>query len=184
MMDKVQIYSNRVICCAQEETTDTYTAKFVICDFSVNENRRQLNQDTIKNWMGTLVNKPLVGKIVTTSKGSDFTGHNMKIVWKKDENGNVYKDAEFDTDAFGTFTNVAIEKIDDVDCVVATCEIWKRFTKACALILKRIENGTLNSSWEITILDSHNELREGKIIKVMAPMVLTKTGCIISQMPM
>lgn len=75
MMDKVQIYSNRVICCAQEETTDTYTAKFVICDFSVNENRRQLNQDTIKNWMGTLVNKPLVGKIVTTSKGSDFTGH-------------------------------------------------------------------------------------------------------------
>lgn len=180
MMDKVQIYSNRVICCAQEETTDTYTAKFVICDFSVNENRRQLNQDTIKNWMGTLVNKPLVGKIVTTSKGSDFTGHNMKIVWKKDENGNVYKDAEFDTDAFGTFTNVAIEKIDDVDCVVATCEIWKRFTKACALILKRIENGTLNSSWEITILDSHNELREGKIIKVIDDGIFT-AHCLLGE---
>lgn len=179
-MDKMQIYSNRVICCAQEETTDTYTAKFVICDFSVNGNGRQLNHDTIKNWMGTLVNKPLVGKIVTTSKGSDFTGHNMKIVWKKDENGNVYKDAEFDTDAFGTFTNVAIEKIDDVDCVVATCEIWKRFTKACALILKRIENGTLNSSWEITILDSHNELREGKIIKVIDDGIFT-AHCLLGE---
>ena len=47
--------------------------------------------------MSTLKNKPLVGKIKMRSDGEfDFSGHNVKVVEKVDENGKRYKDIEFD----------------------------------------------------------------------------------------
>lgn len=181
-MDKVYISSNRVICCAQDdEYSDTYKAKFVICDFSTNENTVGINREKITNWMNTLVNKPLVGKLVSTAKGGfDFSGHNMKIVWKKDDNGNVYKDAVFDTSAFGTFTDVSIEKIDGIEYIVASCEIWKRFQNACALIMNRVESGTLSTSWEITVLDSHKENKSGKSVKIIDDGIFT-AHCLLGE---
>lgn len=168
-MDVVQLYSNRVIECAQEnEYSDTYKVKFVICDFSTNHNHVKLNRDKIDGWMGTLKNKPIVGKLVSTGRGGvDFSGHNAKIVMKTDGSGNMYKDMVFDTSAFGTFTDVGIEKIDDDECIVATCEIWKRFENACSLIMKRVESGTLNTSWEIDVLESHYENDGGSKVKVL-----------------
>lgn len=168
-MDVVQLYSSRVIECAQDnELSDTYKVKFVICDFSTNRNRMRINRDRIEDWMGTLKNKPIVGKIVSTGRGGvDFSGHNMHTVIKRDKNGNTYKDSTFDTSAFGTFTDVGIEKIDDDECIVATCEIWKRFENACALIMKRVESGTLNTSWEIQTLESHYESEAGAKVKVL-----------------
>lgn len=168
-MDVVQLYSSRVIECAQDnELSDTYKVKFVICDFSTNRNRMKINRDKIEDWMGTLKNKPIVGKIVSTGRGGvDFSGHNMHTVIKRDKNGNTYKDSSFDTSAFGTFTDVGIEKIDDDECIVATCEIWKRFENACALIMKRVESGTLNTSWEIQTLESHYESEAGAKVKVL-----------------
>lgn len=168
-MDVVQLYSSRVIECAQDnELSDTYKVKFVICDFSTNRNRMKINRDRIEDWMGTLKNKPIVGKIVSTGRGGvDFSGHNMHTVIKRDKNGNTYKDSTFDTSAFGTFTDVGIEKIDDDECIVATCEIWKRFENACALIMKRVESGTLNTSWEIQTLESHYESEAGAKVKVL-----------------
>lgn len=169
VLETVQIYSNRVIECSQEnEYSDTYKVKFVICDFSTNHNHVKLNRDKIDGWMGTLKNKPIVGKLVSTGRGGmDFSGHNAKIVMRTDDNGNMYKDMVFDTSAFGTFTDVGIEKIDDDECIVATCEIWKRFENACALIMKRVESGTLNTSWEIDVLESHYENEAGSKVKVL-----------------
>ena len=168
-MDTIQIYSNRVIECAQDnEFSDTYKVKFVICDFSTNHNHTKINRDKIEDWMGTLKNKPVVGKLVSNGRGGvDFSGHNMRTVIKRDKNGNTYKDSVFDTAAFGTFTDVGIEKIDDDECIVATCEIWKRFENACALIMKRVESGTLNTSWEIETLESHYESEAGAKVKVL-----------------
>ena len=89
-MDTIQIYSNRVIECAQDnEFSDTYKVKFVICDFSTNHNHTKINRDKIEDWMGTLKNKPVVGKLVSNGRGGvDFSGHNMRTVIKRDKNGN------------------------------------------------------------------------------------------------
>ena len=78
----------------------------------------------------------------------------MKKVKKVDEHGNEYYEVEFDTDAFGTFFDVGIETINDIEYIVASCEIWKRFSKACEIIIKRIKEGTLHTSWEISIEES------------------------------
>lgn len=169
-MDKVFLFSDKTFCCAEEnnEDSDVFKAKFVVSDFSTNRNKCKLNRKTIVNWMNTLVNKPLVGKLTSSYSGeSDFTGHNLKTVVKEDEDGNRYKTTEFDTQAFGVFTDVGIEKIDDDECIVASCDIWKRFPKACEVIMKRIEDGVLNTSWEIGISESHKVMENGVPVKII-----------------
>lgn len=169
-MDKVFLFSDKTFCCAEEnnEDSDVFKAKFVVSDFSTNRNSCKLNRKTIVNWMNTLVNKPLVGKLTSSYSGeSDFTGHNLKTVVKEDEDGNRYKTTEFDTQAFGVFTDVGIEKINDDECIVASCDIWKRFPKACEVIMKRIEDGVLNTSWEIGISESHKVMENGVPVKII-----------------
>lgn len=173
-MSKEYFYSRNICCSEIEERPDHYLAKFVICDFSVNGNQVALSRDTIENWMDTLVGNPLVGKLVVAPKGElDFSGHNMKVVTRKDNEGNEYKTAEFDTDAFGSFQSVGIENIDGADFIVASCKIWKRYPKACATILRRIENGTLNTSWEIDVLQSHKGIVDGRMAKIIDDGVFT-----------
>lgn len=173
-MSKEYFYSRNICCSEITEHPDHYLAKFVICDFSVNGNQVALNRDTIESWMSTLVGNPLVGKLVVAPKGElDFSGHNMKVVTRKDSEGNEYKTAEFDTDAFGSFQSVGIEKIDDTDFIVASCKIWKRYPKACATILRRIENGTLNTSWEIDVLKAHKGIVGGRMAKIIDDGVFT-----------
>ena len=173
-MSKEYFYSRNICCSEITEHPDHYLAKFVICDFSVNGNQVALNRDTIESWMSTLVGNPLVGKLVVAPKGElDFSGHNMKIVTRKDDDGNEYKTAEFDTDAFGSFQSVGIEKIDDTDFIVASCKIWKRYPKACATILRRIESGTLNTSWEIDVLKAHKGIVGGRMAKIIDDGVFT-----------
>lgn len=173
-MSKEYFYSRNICCSEITEHPDHYLAKFVICDFSVNGNQVALNRDTIESWMSTLVGNPLVGKLVVAPKGElDFSGHNMKVVTRKDNDGNEYKTAEFDTDAFGSFQSVDIEKIDDTDFIVASCKIWKRYPKACATILRRIESGTLNTSWEIDVLKAHKGIVGGRMAKIIDDGVFT-----------
>lgn len=173
-MSKEYFYSRNICCSEITEHPDHYLAKFVICDFSVNGNQVALNRDTIESWMSTLVGNPLVGKLVVVPKGElDFSGHNMKVVTRKDDDGNEYKTAEFDTDAFGSFQSVGIEKIDDTDFIVASCKIWKRYPKACATILRRIESGTLNTSWEIDVLKAHKGIVGGRMAKIIDDGVFT-----------
>lgn len=173
-MSKEYFYSRNICCSEITEHPDHYLAKFVICDFSVNGNQVALNRDTIESWMSTLVGNPLVGKLVVAPKGElDFSGHNMKVATRKDDDGNEYKTAEFDTDAFGSFQSVGIEKIDDTDFIVASCKIWKRYPKACATILRRIESGTLNTSWEIDVLKAHKGIVGGRMAKIIDDGVFT-----------
>ena len=170
-MDKLYLYSSMTYCCASEESNDhpdVFKAKFVVSDFSVNRNNVKLNQNTFPTWMNTLVGKPLVGKLATPIIGeADFTGHNMKETYIIDKDGNKQKTYEFDTQAFGVFTEVGIETIDNKEYIVAKCDIWKRFPKACSVIEKRIAEGTLNTSWEIDIISSHKETIDGSIVKVI-----------------
>ena len=127
---------------------DYLQVKFVISDFDTNKNKVKLNRDTIEEWMSTLIGSPLLGKITKNfNKKEDFSSHEMKIISFKDEDGKKHRKAVFDTSAFGVFTDVAIEEIDNVECIVATARVWKRFENACKIIQDRAEN--LKSSWEI-----------------------------------
>lgn len=167
-MDKITLYSSQVYLSEDNSNPDSHIAKFIICDFSRNKNGVALDRDGIENWLTTLKNKPLVGKIKMRFDGTyDFTGHNVKVVDKVDENGNTYQDVEFDTDAFGSFFDISIETINDKEYIVASCEIWKRFTKACEIIIKRIQEGTLHTSWEIAVEKSHQGIIDGLMTKII-----------------
>lgn len=173
-MDKVFLHSQRCFAEEVEQHPDVYVLKFVISDFSTNLNSVRLNRDNIESWMKTLVGKPLVGKIVSTVDGElDFSGHNLRKVPKRDEFGNPYYEASFDTDAFGSFQDVEIETFDGTEFIVATCWLWKRFKKACSVIMERIKEGVLNTSWEIDVKQSHAETSGGQIAKVIDNGVFT-----------
>ena len=147
------LYTKKIELAEKKSDNGNLVAKFILCDFNANKNKVKLNRNTIENWYRSIINQPLVGKII----GNDFSSHRMKIVSKKNENGKIEKSVEFDTDAFGVFTSADIEKIDDVEYITATAEIWSRYPKACDLIKKRIENGTLYTSWEVKTNESHKE---------------------------
>ena len=166
-MDNIVFYSDKVYL-SENSNPDSYIAKFIICDFGRNKNGVALDRNTIENWMSTLKNKPLVGKIKMRYDGEyDFTGHNVREVEKVDENGNKYREVEFDTEAFGTFFDVAIETINDKEYIVASCEIWKRFTKACEIIVNRIQEGSLSTSWEISVEKSTQGIIDGLMTKII-----------------
>ena len=167
-MENITLYSSQVYLAEDNSNPDSYIAKFIISDFGRNKNGVALNREGIENWISTLKNKPLVGKIKMRIDGTyDFSGHNMKIVEKVDEDGNPYKTAEFDTDAFGSFFDISIEMINDVEYIVASCEIWKRFSRACEIIIKRIQEGTLHTSWEIAVEKSHQGIVDGLMTKII-----------------
>ena len=166
-MDNIVFYSDQVYL-SENSNPDSYIAKFIICDFGRNKNGVALDRNTIENWMSTLKNKPLVGKIKMRYDGEyDFTGHNVREVEKVDANGNKYREVEFDTEAFGTFFDVAIETINDKEYIVASCEIWKRFTKACEIIVNRIQEGSLSTSWEISVEKSTQGIIDGLMTKII-----------------
>lgn len=166
-MDNIVFYSDQVYL-SENSNPDSYIAKFIICDFGRNKNGVALDRNTIENWMSTLKNKPLVGKIKMRYDGEyDFTGHNVREVEKVGENGNKYREVEFDTEAFGTFFDVAIETINDKEYIVASCEIWKRFTKACEIIVNRIQEGSLSTSWEISVEKSTQGIIDGLMTKII-----------------
>lgn len=167
-LDNITLYSSQVYLSEDNSNPDSYIAKFIICDFGRNKNGVAIDRNGIESWLSTLKNKPLVGKIKMRFDGTyDFTGHNMKIVEKVDEDGNKYKDVEFDTNAFGSFFDIAIETINDKEYIVASCEIWKRFSRACDIIIKRIQEGTLHTSWEIAVEKSHQGIVDGLMTKII-----------------
>ena len=83
-MDKVILYSSQVFLSEENTNPDSYIAKFIICDFGRNKNGVALDREHIEEWLATLNNKPLVGKIKMRYDGEyDFSGHNMKVVTKR-----------------------------------------------------------------------------------------------------
>lgn len=146
-MDHIKLFSNQVE--LSSISNGNLQAKFILCDFSVNKNGVQLDRANIENWMSTIIHQPLVGKIVrnVATNTDDFSGHNMKVTVLSDGSKRV----EFDTNAYGSFTSVNIEKIDGAEYLVATAEIWARYPKVIELISNRVQTSTLNSSWEIAV---------------------------------
>lgn len=160
MNDNISFLSN-VIELSESKENENLVAKFCLCDFSTNENGVRLNRDTIENWVSTLVNQPLVGKI---GRSGDFTGHNMRVKTVTTASGEKKKEVTFDTAAIGTFVSAGIEKIDNVECVVGTAEIWRRYPNICNLIAERVSEGTLNTSWEICVSEAHYDENKVKVI--------------------
>lgn len=166
---KVTLVSNNVWI-AEENSADpdALIVKFVICDFKRNKNGVLLNRKTINNWLSTLLNNPVVGKIGVNADGDDdFSNHNMTISVQENADGELERVVEFNTEAYGTFTNVAIETIDNAEYIVATARIWKRFARACNIIQERITQGTLHTSWEIIVEDSEKQMVDGVITDVI-----------------
>lgn len=167
-MENITISTSQVYLSEENTDPDKYIAKFILCDFGRNKNGVALDRNTIENWMSTIIDNPLVGKIKMKYDGTaDFSGHNVTLVKKVDEYGNEYQEAEFDTDAFGTFKDIAIEEIDGKEYLVASCVIWKRFTTACNIILKRIQTGTLFTSWEIATEKTRQGIVDGFMTKII-----------------
>lgn len=166
-MNNIILDSNYKIEISEIQDDPTYMdVKFIICDFSTNRNGVRINRNTIDDWKDTLITKPLVGKIQFNNQNmeDDFTTHQAKKIYKRDDSGKVIQSYEFGTDAFGVFTDVDIEDIDGIDYITATARIWRRFTKACDIIQNRFENDIpLGTSWEISILDESTD-EEGRII--------------------
>ena len=153
MSENISFLSNKVEL-AENKSNDNLIAKFCLCDFGVNHNGVQLNRETVEPWVSTLVNQPLVGRI---GYNGDFTGHNMRVATVTNSEGEKQKEVVFDTEAIGTFVSAEIEEIDGVEYIVGTAEIWRRYPNVCNLIAERVEEGTLHTSWEIIVSESHNE---------------------------
>lgn len=167
MLEKIRLENKQILISESETNPDSLIGKFIICDFSTNKNGVRLNRDTIDTWLKTLINKPLVGRLQTTNGVDDFTSHNVKYIKTVDENGNETEELVFDTDAVGTFYSAEIETIDGVEYIVATCEIWKRFPRACKVIERRVKEGTIATSWEIAVEDSKKVIESGRLVKVV-----------------
>ncbi|MEG0898436.1 MAG: hypothetical protein RSF40_01840 [Oscillospiraceae bacterium] len=166
--NQIFLSSNEVLCSEVTEDITALNAKFIICSFETNRNNVKINRATIDNWLYTLVSQPVVGKLGVSDNGeADFTSHNMHVVTRVDERGKTYNDYEFDSSACGVFTSVQIEKVNGKEYITATAKLWKRFPEFCAIVKKRLMNGTLNTSWEISTLKSHIEFEHGKQIKVI-----------------
>lgn len=168
-MDRIKLDSHFPVILSEDNSSDCADAKFIICDFSPNANNVSLNRDTIEDWLDTLVNKPVVGKVIKKIGGKDdFTGHNARIIEETDEDGNIIKSVEFDTNAFGTFYSVGIETIDDIEYIVAQAKIWKRFKRAYKVFEQRAKSKKgIKTSWEISVNESHSEKIKNKNIKVI-----------------
>ena len=153
MNENIAFLSSRVIL-AENSANGNMVAKFCLCDFGVNHNGVQLNRDTIESWVSSLVNQPLVGRI---GYNGDFTGHNMRVATVVNADGEQEQTVVFDTEAIGTFISAGIEEIDGQEYVVGTAEIWRRYPTVCNLIAERVNKGTLHTSWEIMVTESHEE---------------------------
>lgn len=167
-MDNIMVSNNNITYSEIQENDVYLTAKLIICDFGVNGNNVMLNRKTIDSWIDTLIDNPVVAKIGVNDDGTaDFESHNHTIVNRVGENGKLYQTSKFDTSAIGTFTDVQIEKINGKEYIVATAKLWKRFPEFCALVIKRLSEGNLGTSWEITVDKSHTEIIGGQKIKII-----------------
>ena len=167
-MNNVLIANNNVLYSELQEDENSLIAKFIICDFGINGNNVMLNRKTIDSWLDTIISQPVVAAIGVDDDGTcDFEGHNVSIINRVGEDGQVYQDTKFDTSAIGAFDSVEIVTINNKEYIVATAKLWKRYPDFCALIRKRMSEGSIATSWEIAVDSSHFEIIGGQKVKVI-----------------
>lgn len=142
---------------------------FIICDFETNKNGKKINKDTINNWLPTLINQPLVGRVskIANTDEFDFTSHNKKTKYVL-EDGKLNTKTILDTDAIGTFLNAEVKNIDGKDYITAQALMWGRFENAKNVILNKVANNEpLSSSWELCITDSTKSIENGQSVDII-----------------
>lgn len=151
-MDKLRLFTNSIEV-AEHADGEDLSIKICLCDFSANANSVRINRGTIENWMSTIIDAPIVAavKVNPITGKRDFTGHAAKIAIGADGK----KELVFDSSAYGTITECAIEEINGVEYIVISAKIWSRFKAVVDLILSRVESDGLNTSWEIEVSESH-----------------------------
>lgn len=170
-LEVIKISTNDIIISEKQDDPTIIKAKIILCDFLKNGNDVRIIRKNAENWIGSLVSKPLVGKVVKVraKDGSglidDFSGHNMRKIKIRNQDGTITEDVIFDTSAFGSFVSCNIETIDGQDYIVGNVHVWKRFRKAAEVFLRRVAEGTLKLSWELVVLESYTTVENGKIIK-------------------
>ncbi|WP_061328778.1 hypothetical protein [Clostridium botulinum] len=139
-------------------------AKFLICPLDEgNLNKKGLREkDLTEEEIAGLKNKPVVAKVIKNKDGElDFSGHEFKQIYQKDENGKLIKKSVFGTSPIGTHTSVYIEDIEinkiKKRCIVADCVFWTRYEQSTQVLLKLYSEGRLKSSWEIAYDDSYSD---------------------------
>lgn len=162
--EKIYIASNNV---ELSETKSYLELTTLMCYYDVpNENGVTLPYKDAIEKAQTLVNMPVVAKYKVINKKPDLGGHEAYI-------HPVTKEIEFDTDEIGTHTSVCIKDTEIelhgekrvLPCLFSTSRIWTTRHKNTVKAIKRLyDEGTLTSSWEITV--NAYEYKDG--IKVLS----------------
>ena len=148
----ITLQTSKVFLAEELETSTSHFLKIYFCDFGRNGNGFAIDRDTAEEHIASILNQPLVGKIITKSDSTvDFSGHNVSVETVINDDGTQEQVVTFDSSAFGSCVEVGIEEIDGEEVIVGIWEVWKRFRNACNLILKRVEEGTLHTSWELLV---------------------------------
>lgn len=164
-MKRIEFYSKNIN--VSEDDKGNLLIDFVLCDFNTNANGKKIKREGAEDRINSLVNMPLVGRLKTENGVTDFTGHNQKKKYIK-ENNELYVKTYLDTEAVGTFLASQIREIDGVDYICGQALLWGRFENAKNIILERFSNNDeIKSSWELVITDSHTELENDKKIEVI-----------------
>lgn len=172
-MERIKFYSDKVWISEQDKDPEILTLRILISTFEPNLNGVLLNRATIDTWLDTILTKPLVAKIAykTDKSGknqiADFTGHNVSIETYIDESGIEQERVVFDTQAFGTIVSADIEDIDGKEGIVIVAHVWRRYYTATEIIERRIKEGNLHTSWEISVLDYERKIIGGQLVKVI-----------------
>lgn len=172
-MERIKFYSDRVWISEQDKDPEILTLRILISTFEPNLNGVLLNRATIDTWLDTILTKPLVAKIAykTDKSGksqiADFTGHNVSVETYIDESGLEQERVVFDTQAFGTIVSASIEDIDGKEGIVVVAHVWRRYYTATEIIERRIKEGNLHTSWEISVLDYERKIIGGQLVKVI-----------------
>ena len=149
MKDNVKIISSQIEL-AEKESNGDLRLKMLICPLDVvNGNGVKLDSASINDWVGTLVNQPVQAKI--NHSGDDFEGHAAKIVTEIGEDGRPHKKMLLGTYSYGTFTDVSVEDNN----ILATATVWaERYPTVGSIIERRLDNGGVRGSWEISVNES------------------------------
>lgn len=149
MKDNVKIISSQIEL-AEKESNGDLRLKMLICPLDVvNGNGVKLDSASINDWVGTLVNQPVQAKI--NHSGDDFEGHAAKIVTEIGEDGKPHKKMLLGTYSYGTFTDVSVEDNN----ILATATVWaERYPTVGSIIERRLDNGGVRGSWEISVNES------------------------------
>jgi len=167
MEDNNLILNGELLGLSSNEDGDL-VAKFLICPLDeLNLNGVGLREaDLTEDELLGLATRPVQCKVIDRNGTLDFGGHEAKVTYIKDENGNLVKKYVFDTQSVGYHTEVSVEdiEIDGITkkCIVAIALIWARYENVISVI-NRLGN-TLHTSWEIAFSEYYMD-DGGKWIK-------------------